>query len=244
MDQGQPVSADTIILSELFGPTVQGEGPSTGRRCVFVRTGLCNLACVWCDTPYTWDWKGLNGKVYDKATELDTFTVEHVVQQVVALGCHRTVITGGEPLVQRAAVANLISQLLNCGQVIEVETNGTLTPADWHPDGNVQWNVSPKLKGSGTNHRTEPLQHNVLTEFAQHGANFKFVVCDAADVHKVDDLISVLGLDRSRVWLMPEGRTASEQAAKLADVAAAADALGVNLSGRLHVMTWGDERGR
>ena len=45
----------TLPLSEVFGPTFQGEGPHAGRRCAFVRLGGCNLSCEWCDTPYTWD---------------------------------------------------------------------------------------------------------------------------------------------------------------------------------------------
>jgi hypothetical protein len=45
----------TAIIAEKFG-SVQGEGPWTGQRCVFVRFSRCNLKCSWCDTKYTWDW--------------------------------------------------------------------------------------------------------------------------------------------------------------------------------------------
>ena len=46
-----------LVVAEVFGPTFQGEGPSTGQRAGFVRLGRCNLDCSWCDTPYTWDWE-------------------------------------------------------------------------------------------------------------------------------------------------------------------------------------------
>src|SRR5215813_7827311 len=39
-------------ISEIFGPTVQGEGPLIGRPAVFVRTGGCDYRCAWCDTLY------------------------------------------------------------------------------------------------------------------------------------------------------------------------------------------------
>jgi len=49
------VSTTTLRVAELFGPTVQGEGPAAGERAAFVRLSGCPLACAWCDTPYTWD---------------------------------------------------------------------------------------------------------------------------------------------------------------------------------------------
>jgi 7-carboxy-7-deazaguanine synthase len=42
----------SILISEIFGPTVQGEGPLIGRPTVFVRTGGCDYRCAWCDTLY------------------------------------------------------------------------------------------------------------------------------------------------------------------------------------------------
>ena len=41
-----------IRISEIFGPTIQGEGPLMGRPTVFVRTGGCDYRCRWCDTLY------------------------------------------------------------------------------------------------------------------------------------------------------------------------------------------------
>src|SRR5262249_17228736 len=43
---------DSIRISEIFGPTIQGEGPLIGRPTVFVRTGGCDYRCSWCDTLY------------------------------------------------------------------------------------------------------------------------------------------------------------------------------------------------
>src|SRR5690554_7978334 len=41
-----------ILISEIFGPTVQGEGALIGVPTVFVRTGGCDFRCNWCDTLY------------------------------------------------------------------------------------------------------------------------------------------------------------------------------------------------
>ena len=43
---------ERVRISEIFGPTIQGEGPLIGRPTVFVRTGGCDYRCSWCDTLY------------------------------------------------------------------------------------------------------------------------------------------------------------------------------------------------
>ncbi|HEX9998519.1 MAG TPA: 7-carboxy-7-deazaguanine synthase QueE [Abditibacterium sp.] len=42
-----------ILISEIFGPTIQGEGALVGRPTVFVRTGGCDFRCAWCVAPDT-----------------------------------------------------------------------------------------------------------------------------------------------------------------------------------------------
>src|SRR5262249_20785234 len=43
---------ELVRISEIFGPTIQGEGPLIGRPTVFVRTAGCDYRCAWCDTLY------------------------------------------------------------------------------------------------------------------------------------------------------------------------------------------------
>src|ERR1700745_4233675 len=47
-----PAMKGDIRISEIFGPTIQGEGPLIGRPTVFVRTGGCDYRCSLCDTLY------------------------------------------------------------------------------------------------------------------------------------------------------------------------------------------------
>ena len=42
--------SDPIRISEIFGPTIQGEGALIGQPTVFVRTGGCDFRCTWCDS--------------------------------------------------------------------------------------------------------------------------------------------------------------------------------------------------
>ena len=71
---------DTLVVNELFGPSIQGEGPSAGRRCGFVRLGRCNQACVWCDEPQTWAWDR-----FDPEAELHEMAVDDVLAELDAM---------------------------------------------------------------------------------------------------------------------------------------------------------------
>ena len=61
-------SAETIRISEIFGPTIQGEGMLIGQPTVFVRTGGCDYRCSWCDTlhavdsAYRHDWTPMDAE--------------------------------------------------------------------------------------------------------------------------------------------------------------------------------------
>jgi organic radical activating enzyme len=223
-----------LRLAEIFGPTIQGEGKHMGRTTHFIRLSGCNLACSWCDTPYTWDWEGVNGTVYDKERESFTLSVADIVNQMDEAGAEHVVVTGGEPLVQATALVELLKDLVYLGISVEVETNGTRDCPTGAP-ASVQWNVSPKLLSSGN---TRPIKRKTLATYPPT-AIFKFVVT------KYDDLEDILALNLppEQVWLMPEGRTPKEVNAKATMVATLALDHGFNFSHRLHVLLWGDERG-
>src|SRR5207249_1028716 len=105
--------------------------------------GRCNLACTWCDTPYTWDW----GR-YDPAVELKRRTVTEIVTELDHMDIEMVVITGGEPLLQQRYLPPLLDVVRQRGWRVEVETAGTLTPTDALVAVD-QFNVSPKLANSG-----------------------------------------------------------------------------------------------
>ena len=41
------VVAEKIRISEIFGPTIQGQGMLIGQPTVFVRNGGCDYRCSW-----------------------------------------------------------------------------------------------------------------------------------------------------------------------------------------------------
>jgi len=225
----------TLVVSEVFGPTLQGEGPSAGQRAGFVRLGRCSLNCSWCDTPYSWDWKR-----YDPATELRELDVDEVAASITAMDVPRVVITGGEPLLQQHAVVELLRLLP--GLAVEVETNGIHVPEPELVDHVERFNVSPKLANAGIE-RSRRYKPGVLRTFQATGkAVFKFVVCESPDLEEIDAVVAECGL--TDVWVMPEGTDAQTLVARAQRLADAVVARGWHLTPRLHILLWGDERGR
>lgn len=227
----------TLVVSEVFGPTVQGEGPSLGRRAAFVRLGRCNLDCRWCDTPFTWNWDE-----FDPATELSERPVADVVAEVEAMGVDRVVVTGGEPLLQQRRLQPLLAAAAARGWAVEVETNGTLAPTAETAAGVERFNVSPKLANSGVAADRAIVPGALEALLATGKAAFKFVATSPADLDEVQALVDAHHLDP--VWIMPEGTTAEAVVAGGRALADAVTARGWHLTTRLHVLLWGDERGR
>lgn len=225
-------------VAEIFGPTYQGEGPATGRRCGFVRLSGCDLACSWCDTPYTWDWTGKNGRAYVQADEMNRMGHDDVLAALGEMGVSMVVLTGGEPLVQRSACEALTADLTALGVDVWVETNGRHAPL---PGATCV--VSPKLDNAG-NDTVDPIRLEVLGQHALAGSHLKCVCTTPADIDEVVAIAALTGFDPDRVWIMPEGRSPGAIGDGLRSLAQPALDAGFNLSGRLHVTVWGDERGR
>ncbi|MEQ1494129.1 MAG: 7-carboxy-7-deazaguanine synthase QueE [Novosphingobium sp.] len=223
---------------EIFA-SLQGEGPSTGRPVAFVRLSRCNLACTWCDTAYTWRFAG-EGAFERKANQV-TLNEADVAARIMALGQGRLVITGGEPLLQGAALARMVALL--GGASVEIETNGTVTP---HPALDplvAQYNVSPKLAHSGNSAELALLPERLSAWAAEPKAYFKFVISAPEDLSEALDLIERHGMNRARVFIMPEGTDSAILRERERWLAPLALQHGLRLSDRLHIHLYGDTRG-
>jgi 7-carboxy-7-deazaguanine synthase len=230
---------------ELFA-SLQGEGPSMGRPVAFVRLSRCNLACTWCDTAYTWRFEGDNrphrdGLAFTRIANQITLDEADVAARIMALGQDRLVITGGEPLLQGAALARMVALLE--GMTVEIETNGTVAP---HPELDplvAQYNVSPKLAHSGNSSELALLPERLADWANEPKAYFKFVISTPEDLPEVLELIERHGINRARVYVMPEGTDSATLRAREAWLAPLALQHGLRLSDRLHIHLYGDTRG-
>jgi 7-carboxy-7-deazaguanine synthase len=227
---------DTLKLSELF-VSLQGEGPSLGKPCAFLRLAGCNLHCRFCDTKYTWDFQ-----TYRYQDEVRVRAITEVADEIVATGQSRLVITGGEPLIQRRALERLLA-LLPATFVVEVETNGTFSPGDALAARVDQWNVSPKLENGGDPRAARVVPAALAALVATGRAYLKFVLDDPRDADEALSLARELGVANERVLFMAQATTRDELRRSSPLVAAEALARGVGYSHRLHVELWGGRRG-
>lgn len=239
-DQGEP---------EIFH-AIQGEGISQGAPRVFIRLSGCNLHCVWCDTPYTWNWQGNDfahedGQKFDITHERVGVAITDIAERVAAFSPTGIVITGGEPLLQQRQLPAMIDAIKSAAGPIhvEVETNGSIEPGPDLLERVNQFNVSPKLHHSG-NEPSLALNPDRLSFWRGcPGANFKFVVSSPKDLDEIDTLIRSHRIPASRVSLMPLGRDGVSLRARSEWLTEECLKRGYRFTDRLHIHLFGDTRG-
>jgi organic radical activating enzyme len=127
---------NSLFVTSIFGPTIQGEGPFAGRVAIFLRLAKCNLACSFCDTNFeagewlTFDEIRERIAALIAATPLQPPTISMVL-----------VITGGEPTLQ-PNITGFAMQEVTRWDELQIESNG-LIERTW-PFG-VTLVVSPKV---------------------------------------------------------------------------------------------------
>ena len=229
----------TLPVAEIFGPTVQGEGPYAGRPARFVRFGGCNLSCAWCDTPYTWD-----GARFDLRSQITAMSVEAIVDTLAPDG-GLIVLTGGEPMLyaERPAFTRLLKRLTEAGCGIHVESNATLVPSPSVVELVDVFVLSPKLDHTQA-HAGDVLLRGWADIATRAEVHLKIVCADRRDVCAAAVLASSMNWPADRTWVMPLGTTAHELAMCWPEILNAAIEYGVNATHRLHILAWGDIRGR
>ena len=159
---------------EVFGPTLQGEGPDVGMPTMFVRFGGCDYRCIWCDSMHAVD----PAKI--KAIQ-DTWSPEDIFYGLEerCKGFRSVVLSGGNPCIWDLQP---LMDLLRIRWYVAVETQGTIFRPWLNQVDRII--VSPKPPSSGMNQDPEEVFQFVrkLTEEAQKRVVFKVVVFDTKDI--------------------------------------------------------------
>jgi 7-carboxy-7-deazaguanine synthase len=233
-------------ISEIFY-SIQGEGMYTGIPSIFIRTFGCNYKCIFCDSAHAI--KKLDVPILDLIPQ----EIFNVIQEWH--NCNHVVITGGEPLIQKEELKELMHLLYRYN--ITIETNGSIFDDTIKPN---LWSISPKTKNSiiDKDKKLNQAELNVskvlfeknntyehLKKFLSSGipCQFKFVVFDEKDLKEIQKISYDSGIPKPMIYLMPEGRTVSDQQVKSLALVDICKEHGYNFCTRLHIWLWGDKRG-
>lgn len=235
-EKGEP----TIVVSELFTNTIQGEGVSSGVPAVFLRLTNCTLNCVWCDTTEVWRFGTKVG-----ISSLLSFMEGGGVIDYLYKGAH-LVLTGGSPMLQQKKLIlfrEKFSTKFNFTPYFEIE-NECVIPPDHDFDFIDQWNNSPKLSNSGMK-LSSRYRPEVIKKTAElRNSWFKFVISCEEDIEEIkQNFIKPKLISESQVILMPCGQTLSELSAVRESVVEFSVREGWRFSDRLHVTIWDKKTG-
>jgi organic radical activating enzyme len=202
-------------LVEIFS-SVQGEGPYVGTSTLFVRFGVCDLRCRWCDSPHTWhaakrcrvELRRGSGEFRELANPVALADAVAAAESL-ELSAHRFVsLTGGEPLLQPEACAALARALRGRGPRIYLETHGVATAAlaqvaadvdvismDWKLASDVRRESDP-ARGAAADFHAE---HAAFLALARRHAEVfvKVVVTPASEDAELDAMArAIAAVDR------------------------------------------------
>ena len=123
----------TARLIEVFS-AIQGEGLNVGTRQIFIRFAICDLRCHFCDSAHTWN--APDSCRIERSPGLRDFEIHSNPVSVPMLiewverqnlpSLHDSIsLTGGEPLLHAAFLAQFLPQLRNTTKLpIYLETGG------------------------------------------------------------------------------------------------------------------------
>ena len=209
-----------LRVTEIFR-SIQGESTHAGRPCTLVRLTGCPMRCVWCDSEYTF-------------TGGEHISVDDVLKQVRAFGCHLVEVTGGEPLAQKEALT-LIERLCDEDFEVLIETGGYFSTAGVDERARVILDV--KCPASGEDDRNHWPN---LDQLRADRDEVKFVIANEADWDYAKDVIKRYELEqRSRAVLI----SPAWGEINLQDLAEwiAGSGLNVRMQLQIHKYVWGPE---
>lgn len=238
---------DVIRVSEIFGPTIQGEGVLIGLPTVFVRTGGCDYRCSWCDSLHAVDSR-FRG-------DWAPMTTDAVWAEVIRLSGGKPVtvsLSGGNPAIQ--PLGDLIHLGHAHGYRFGLETQGSIAKS-WFADLD-HLVLSPKPPSSGM--ETDWTALDECLRMAGEGPQtvLKIVVFDDADYayaktvsaryphvpvylqpgnhtppppEEEEAMIDLTGIQERMLWLVAKVTNDRWFAARVLP--------------QLHVILWGNRRG-
>lgn len=229
-----------ILISEIFGPTIQGEGALIGTPTVFVRTAGCDFRCHWCDTLHAVD------KVHRE--DWQQLSPEQVMTEVERLTKGQPILitlSGGNPATQD--LSEFISLAKAKGYTFSMETQGSVS-APWFAQLD-SITFSPKAPSSKM--RFDPIRFDSSLLAAKAvSKNLKIVVADSKDLDwagemkdRHPDLPMFLQPCNLQLDGTPDQEVLTDKTRQLIEEVVNRGWFDVTVLPQLHVYLWGNEKG-
>lgn len=223
--------------------TVDGECNlwGQGKWSVFVRTRGCGVGCQWCDTKYSWSFKG--------GEEFHPTELYKIVQQY-SKGIRKVTITGGEPLQQgHTALAYFLGILADKKYAVSIETSGTQNTIEFRqnyyhmlPDpndlGKLSFVIDYKLPGSKYIGEMDLENHFALLP---RGDFVKFVIDDFDDFIEACRVVGILDLSpnfHAQMFFSPSHGNMTPKELFSLMIAAELPSKNVGLNLQMHKYIW------
>jgi 7-carboxy-7-deazaguanine synthase len=239
---------ESITISEIFGPTVQGEGPLIGRPTLFVRSAGCDYRCAWCDTSFA---------------VLPEYRAQWLAMSALEIMARIEELSGGRPLLVSLSGGNpalqpfapLIALGRERGYDFALETQGSVSQA-WFAE--LDWLILSPKPPSARVGSAEAVAACLAAAKGRPRCALKLVVFDDADYRYARAVaarypsVPVYLQVGNPAPLQAAGRPLAEEADVaelmrrfrwLVDKVAADRWFGATVLPQLHVLAWGNKRG-
>lgn len=247
-----------LEISEIFGPTVQGEGKRVGRVSIFIRFSKCNFTCsgfevayineegqekLGCDTYYAVDssfkkqWKILSSK--------------EIIKEVTTLANNKPfdiVISGGEPLLfwQKDEFQEILEYFILNKHHITIETNASLNinfTKEYQKE--ILFSMSVKLANSNEAYkkRVNISALNTILENTKE-SYLKFVINKETKDEAIKEIKEIREqLAFTEVYLMPMAKNIDELSQNDKSIIDLCIENNYIYCDRTHIRIWNDKKG-
>ncbi len=209
--------------------SINGEGRKAGELAVFIRFRKCNLNCSYCDTKWA--------NTEDCPAEM--LSAEQIAGYVYGTGVKNVTLTGGEPLLQEN-LGELIDILMEQGNSVEIETNGSISIAELsRRENRPSFTLDYKLPDSNMERAMDLGNYNYIRQ----NDTVKFVARSISDLETAVKIIEKYELlKKCSVYISPVFNRINP--ADIVDFMKKNNLNGVKLQLQLHKFIWNpEERG-
>lgn len=207
--------------------SINGEGRKAGELAVFIRFRKCNLSCSYCDTRWA----------NSEDCPAEMLSAEQIAGYIYGTGVKNVTLTGGEPLLQEN-LHELIDILMEQGNNVEIETNGSISIAEMNRrEYRPSFTLDYKLPDSGMERQMDLSNYNYIRK----DDTVKFVTGSIDDLETAVKIIKKYELiNKCNVYISPVfGRI---DPADIVDYMKKNNLNGVKLQLQLHKIIWNPEK--